>query len=236
MKVLNDRIEEITTLIAEVANGNFDYKMDASETGDELDAVIAGVSMLGQELKNSTVSRDFMQSIYQGVVDMLLILNTDFTIRNVNEAVEELLGYSEEELKGIPFSLFLHQSDNPLLSGLLEKFRYQGKALNEELIFTTKQDDKIPASCSFSFLKNNAKEVEGILIIAKDISKLKQTEKELIEAKNKAEAANVAKSNFLSTMSHEIRTPMNAVIGFTNLLLNNNPRSDQQEYLKVLKF
>ncbi|QMU28305.1 PAS domain-containing hybrid sensor histidine kinase/response regulator [Adhaeribacter radiodurans] len=236
MKVLNDRIEEITTLIAEVANGNFDYTMEASETGDELDALIAGVSMLGQELKNSTVSRDFMQSIYQGVVDMLLILNTDFTIRNANEAVEELLGYTEAELQGIPFSMVVQQSDNSLLPALLEKFRYEGKALNEELLFTTKQDSKIPASCSFSFLKNNAKEVDGILIIAKDISKLKQTERELIEAKNKAEAANEAKSNFLSTMSHEIRTPMNAVIGFTSLLLNHDPRPDQQEYLKVLKF
>ncbi|MDQ3290303.1 MAG: ATP-binding protein, partial [Bacteroidota bacterium] len=236
MKVLNDRIEEITTLIAEVANGNFDYTMEASESGDELDAIIAGVSMLGQELKNSTVSRDFMQSIYQGVVDMLLILNIDFTIRNANEAVEELLGYKEAELQGIPFSRLVQRSDNPLLPALYEKFRYEGKALNEELLFTGKLDEKIPTSCSFSFLKNNAKEVDGILIIAKDISKLKQTEKELIEAKNKAEAANVAKSNFLSTMSHEIRTPMNAVIGFTNLLLNNDPRPDQEEYLKVLRF
>jgi PAS domain-containing protein len=58
--------------------------------------------MLGQELRNSTVSRDFMQSIYQGVVDMLLVLNIDFTIRNVNEAIEEALGYKESNLQYAP--------------------------------------------------------------------------------------------------------------------------------------
>ncbi|RDC63219.1 PAS domain-containing hybrid sensor histidine kinase/response regulator [Adhaeribacter pallidiroseus] len=236
MNILNDRIEEITTLIAEVANGNFDYKMDASDTGDELDAIIAGVNMLGEELKNSTVSRDFMQSIYQGVVDMLLILNTDFTIRNVNAAFEELLGFKEAELRGQPLSIFVNLSDNPSFLRVLDRFKSEGKCLNEELIFTTKAKSKLPASCSFSFLKNNLKTTDGILIIAKDITRQKQTEQELIEAKNKAEAANEAKSQFLSTMSHEIRTPMNAVIGFTHLLLNNEPRADQEEYLKVLRF
>ncbi|QNF35221.1 response regulator [Adhaeribacter swui] len=236
MNILNDRIEEISTLIAEVANGNFDYKIDASETGDELDAIIAGVNMLGEELKNSTVSRDFMQSIYQGVVDMLLILNTDFTIRNVNPAFEELTGYIEYELHDQPLSDFVQLQDNPFFSELLGRFKTDGKCLNEELLFTIKDGHKLPTSCSLSLLKNNTKGTDGILIIAKDISKQKQTEQELIEAKNKAEAANEAKSSFLSTMSHEIRTPMNAVIGFTHLLLKNDPRLDQEEYLKVLKF
>jgi signal transduction histidine kinase len=44
------------------------------------------------------------------------------------------------------------------------------------------------------------------------------------------------KSEFLSTMSHEIRTPMNAVIGTTNLLLSEDPRPEQLEYLNILKF
>jgi signal transduction histidine kinase len=57
----------------------------------------------------------------------------------------------------------------------------------------------------------------------------------LIKAKEEAEVALQAKSRFLSVMSHEIRTPMNAVIGFSNLLLEN-PREDQEEYLKLLKF
>lgn len=235
MKILKERIEEIITLIAEVANGNFDYKIDASGTGDELDAVISGVSMLGQELKNSTVSRDFMQSIYQGVVDMLLVLDTDFTIRNVNEALVDLLGLTQAELQGLPFSTLVKADYNGSLDSLWERLGEEQKCLNVELLFSTRSQVTIPSSCSFSYLKNNAGQPEGVLVIAKDITALKKTQQELQEAKNKAEAANEAKTNFLSSMSHEIRTPLNGIMGFTDLLMETPLSPAQSQYISLIK-
>lgn len=58
----------------------------------------------------------------------------------------------------------------------------------------------------------------------------------LISARRKAEDAAQSKQLFMSTMSHEIRTPLNEVIGITNLLLQGNPREDQMDYIKALKF
>lgn len=58
----------------------------------------------------------------------------------------------------------------------------------------------------------------------------------LIRASLKAEEAAKSKQQFMSTMSHEIRTPLNEVIGITNLLLQSNPREDQMDYIKTLRF
>jgi PAS domain S-box-containing protein len=75
--------------------------------------------------------------------------------------------------------------------------------------------------------------ISGIL---QDISEVKSYQRQLIQEKDKAEQASVAKAQFLSAMSHEIRTPMNAVIGMTHYLLQEKPRKDQVENLNALKF
>lgn len=59
---------------------------------------------------------------------------------------------------------------------------------------------------------------------------------ELIVAKEKAELASKTKANFLSTVTHELRTPLYAVTGITNMLLDENPKPDQVQHLKSLKF
>lgn len=82
---------------------------------------------------------------------------------------------------------------------------------------------------SLSLYKNNIIRTQSNLM-------LKEKNKELEIAKDKAEKASNARSEFLSTVSHELRTPLNAINGITHLLLEEKPKKSQMHYLSSLKF
>ena len=82
--------------------------------------------------------------------------------------------------------------------------------------------------------KPEENEIE-IIGINYDITELKETEAELIQARDKAEMMDRLKSAFLANMSHEIRTPLNAIVGFSDLLVETADIEERREYMKIVR-
>ena len=78
-------------------------------------------------------------------------------------------------------------------------------------------------------------EEENMVLTVHDITQLKETEKQLTLAKEKAENADLLKSAFLANMSHEIRTPLNAITGFAEVLASANTEEEKAQYQEIIK-
>ncbi|WP_242954258.1 histidine kinase dimerization/phospho-acceptor domain-containing protein [Clostridium puniceum] len=77
--------------------------------------------------------------------------------------------------------------------------------------------------------------VKYFICTAEGVTKQRSAEAELYKAKDQAEAANIAKSQFLGNMSHEIRRPINGVFGFFELLQSTDLSLEQKEFLREAK-
>lgn len=225
---LKERIDNIIQLVYEIANGNFEYRLQRSDYNDELDGLTGGINFLGEELKSSMVSKNYLESIYKGVVDILFILRLDFTIEEVNDIVLEKLGSKRGALQGLPLEKLLPPSEKKILKKVKSGLQKESLCRIDELNFLYKGDIHVPHSAAFSYLYDSHNQPTNILLIAKDIGVFK-------EAKEKAEASSEAKTRFLANMSHEIRTPLNAILGFIDLMFETTPTEEQQSFLRLIK-
>jgi len=154
---------------------------------------------------------------------------SDLVYRTKN--MKLLLGINEETTSLNDAAILYEDDDAELIrQGMKNAIENQ---VSYDIEITPKGTQKCLRSIGVPIVENG-KTVRVVGAVT-DITEIKQAEKELLKAKQIAEKAAMAKQQFLSNMSHEIRTPMNAVIGMTNLLLQENPKPEQIDSLKILK-
>ena len=152
----------------------------------------------------------------------------------VNRSYEQLRGYTKEELLSKDF----HDNYPPdelsrrekAFEEILETGYWRG-----ELSFINKEGTVVPTLCTTVLLRDKQGEPQCVVGLMTDMTDNKKFERQLLEAKLEAEKANRAKSHFLANMSHEIRTPMNALIGFTDILLQDETDRAKINILEVMK-
>lgn len=134
-----------------------------------------------------------------------------------------------------PFCFFKDSRHSYHIAKILQKTIQTGTLLNEEAEIVTEKANSIWIKfTAYSEFENSiCKRIYGTF---QDITEKKIAERDLIHAKNQAEAANRVKSEFIASISHEIRTPLNSVIGFTDLLMNTELNDCQFHYAKTANY
>lgn len=172
--------------------------------------------------------------------------NTVFWIKNlknndqiyINSAYEKLWGLSSERLKTHPDSWYemVHPEDKPHVSKApLLEFDKDSEHTCSRQYRILKPDGKVRWIHEKSYpVFSNTGEISGCAGIAEDITEDVLREKELRQAKETAEKANQAKSDFLAMMSHELRTPLNAILGMAQILNQSKLNRDQEGQLEVI--
>lgn len=187
--------------------------------------------------------KDFLiQKITDSSPNLIYVFDIQ-TGKNIyyNREIYSLLKYSETEIKAHDnhfFSSVIHPDD---LDRVRNYHLAMGTAKDEDIRMIEYRIRRIDGayiwlhSRDTVFLRDQNGKVIQILGIAIDITTRRNNEEELLKAKQLAEIAAQAKSEFLSNMSHEIRTPMNAIIGLTDLLLQEKFSGQTLENVKSIK-
>lgn len=155
----------------------------------------------------------------------------------VNKQAYKLTGYSEQDglIGKSTLSFYIPEDRERAAENIKLSLTGKKQALSNGYTMTRKDGSTFNVLVySNPIIKGN--EPAGLRGIIVDISEIKQAQKELIEAKEKAEESDRLKSAFLANMSHEIRTPMNGILGFAELLKEPGlTGEEQQRYIGIIE-
>lgn len=181
---MDSRLEDINNLLIRYSLGDFDYSIQPSEKYDEIDAFITNINMLGEELKTSVISRDYFNNIFHSVSDMLFVLDNKGEITSINKAVTDKLRYSENQLRETSIN-FITGDASKLFEYIRSMLGKNGSINNLEIILHSLEMSPVPVSLSCSYLYNQNQVRIGYLIIARDLSKIKEFENSSRESEKK---------------------------------------------------
>jgi PAS domain S-box-containing protein len=199
-----------------------------------LDRLLTRVSLRDQALKTSSAR---LVSTVAASLDAIVTANEAGEIVEFNSSAERIFGWSREDVIGqkMEHTIIPHHHraahvagmDRYLMTGephVVDKGRIEITALR-------KTGEEFPVELNITSVQSDG----GALFIAylRDISARKINERQLIDARDRAENMDRAKSQFLAIMSHEMRTPLNGILGVLDLLRTSNLDDRQQHYIRV---
>lgn len=177
---MDNRLKEINLRLSEYSIGNFDRNLKISPMLDEVDAISSGINMLGEELKAITISRNYFNSIFNSVSDMVFILNPKGIIIDSNKSAKGKLKYDEDSLTGKKINELINDMPSFFSNVVSQLKKYSVYSKDDSKIYS-KRGEAIPARISVSCFSNEKKD-KLFLLTASDITFQKNTENLIIRA------------------------------------------------------
>ncbi|MBS0663851.1 MAG: response regulator [Verrucomicrobia bacterium] len=194
----------------------------------------AGYLLLRRSRGQDEAIRNLAEAVEQSRA-AVMIVNLDGDIEYANRGLCEQVGRPRRELIGYHWAQF--QLADPaaldvteLMSAINAGRPWSGEWLNRRPDGTV-----YPVRGSFTPVRRRSGRLACFIATFDDMSEIRRTEAVLREAKERAEAGETAKSQFLATMSHEVRTPLNGILGFTSLLLDTPLTPEQREFVQTIQ-
>lgn len=212
-------------------------------------AFVNDITSLVNAQREQSVAQTQLQSVIDAASEFSIIATAlDGTIKVFSAGAERMLGYRASEIVDKTTPLILHLSEE--IAARKKELKLD-MAISEFAVFTAKIAENqadvhewtyrrkdgscLPIRLVVTAMHDENGAVSGYLGIAKDISQQRMLQISLVKAKEQAEAASHAKSEFVANMSHEIRTPLNAVLGMAHLLANTSLSNEQRDYLGMIQ-
>jgi len=204
---------------------------ELSETQNRLQAEIAERELAQRRVQDKEQT---LRRIFETSLDAITVNRwPDLTFIDLNERHTQIFGVPKEQALAAPPRSFRLWAQPDQFHRYRREMTAHGFVQNMEVEFVMRDGSVGPFLCSSALVELNGEQCAVSTL--RDISRLKQTERELIAAREAALAASEAKSHFLSVMSHEIRTPMNAMLGMADLLWETPLSAEQRRYLDTMR-
>ncbi len=189
------------------------------------------------ELHLARLSLNQSNTILTQLPVSVLITDTAFNIEYCNPATRLITAYSEDELEGKRIDFLIDADFFDSYSSEIKQQLSEGRVWNGEYLLHRADDSKIWISASISPVFDQKGQLTNYTIVQQDISQQKKLLEELTIAKEKAESGDRLKTAFMNNISHEIRTPLNSILGFSELLFDEQSfqLEDRDRYLKMVQ-
>ena len=175
-------------------------------------------------------AHDYNQALFNSSPVGLFRCEMDGRVVDVNPAFLQIVGYTPEQARGLNCWDITPRDYDEQSREELHSLLQSGSYGPYEKEYLHRGGQRVPVL--LNSLSISQKGNRYIISSVEDITLRKRTERQLIEAKEAAEASNRAKGEFLANVSHEIRTPMNAIIGMSHLALQTPLAPQQRNYLE----